>query len=125
MQKLKVSDLFKGRISMVFCFRLFDYFPQPLIQLFLRLTVHQDVQHRLARDQLQIRGLLWGFSPVAEVETISKAISGPVEMIKTQLAHVRVCTKSKQVILAPLAPVWNKSHLKWGQIAASRFSPDV
>lgn len=31
------------------------------------LAVHQDVQHRLACHQLQIRGLLWRFPHVAEV----------------------------------------------------------
>lgn len=34
------------------------------------LAVHQDVQHRLARHQLQIRGLLWRFPHVAKVRKI-------------------------------------------------------
>lgn len=72
MREVKVLDEFKGRTSMLFCFRLFVG-PQPLIRLSVltRLTVHQDVQHRLARDQLQIRGLLRRFPPVAEVKKIS------------------------------------------------------
>lgn len=70
MQAVEVLD----QTRMLCYFRLFVG-PQPLIQLSVLtcLTVHQDVQHRLARDQLQIRGLLRRFPPVAEVKKMSEA----------------------------------------------------
>lgn len=79
--KLKVLDEFKGRTSVFFWFRL-SVGPQALIQLSGScFTVHQDVQHRLAHDQLQIRGLLRRFPPVAEVKKMSEAIFRPTGII--------------------------------------------
>lgn len=79
-QEVKVLDEFNEWTSMLFCFRLSV---GPLIQFSVLtcLTVHQDVQHRLACDQLQIRGLLRRFPPVAKVKKMSKAIFRPVEII--------------------------------------------
>lgn len=57
----------------------------PLIQLYVLtcLTVHQDVQHRLARNQLQIWDLLWWLPSIAKV----------MQMRKTTVCSIKICTE--------------------------------
>lgn len=107
----KVLFGFKGQSGSLFHFCLFIVVLALILLSVLTLTVYQDVQHRLACHQLQIRGLLWGFPPVAEVKKMSKVIFGLAEMINPGCA-----CRSKGFEWNPnkrfsrSALVWNKSH---------------
>lgn len=49
--------------------------PNPALCVLTCLAVHQDVQHRLARHQLQIRGLLWRFPHVTKVRKMLDSLT--------------------------------------------------
>lgn len=63
---------------------VFSPAPNPALCVLTCLAVHQDVQHRLARHQLQIRGLLWRFPHVAKVRKILHSLTFESVLGRTQ-----------------------------------------